>query len=128
MTEGRTQIAIAVVEHGGCFLVGQRAEGKSLAGYAEFPGGRVETGESPEQAAVRECLEESGLNVEVAGSYDAQLHDYDHDHVHLHFFACRLVGDGMPTQPFRWVPRQRLLDLQFPEANGELLRVLTASH
>ena len=60
-SERPTLVAIAVVEHDGCFLVGVRPEGKPLAGFAEFPGGKVDHGETPEQAAIRECREESGL-------------------------------------------------------------------
>lgn len=122
MADGRSAIAIAVVEHNGHFLVGERPDGKTLASYAEFPGGRVEEGESPEQAAVRECEEETGLQVEVVGNYDACHHDYAHDRVHLRFFACRLVGaKTTPQPPFEWIARKRLGELRFPEANVALL-------
>jgi 8-oxo-dGTP diphosphatase len=125
MPSAPTQIAIAVVERNGYFLVGERPVGKPLAGYAEFPGGRVEGGETPEQAAVRECLEETGLSVAVARLYDNCHHDYEHDRVHLHFFACRSVGaDTEPHAPFRWVPRADLKTLKFPEANQSLLSML----
>src|SRR4051812_46830278 len=63
--EKSTLVAIAVVEHDGKSLVGERPAGVALAGFAEFPGGKVEPGESPEAAAVRECIEESGLQVEI---------------------------------------------------------------
>src|SRR5262249_13310601 len=65
ITEQPTLVAIAVVEHGERFLVGIRPEGKPLAGFAEFPGGKVNDGETPEAAAIRECDEESGLRIEV---------------------------------------------------------------
>jgi len=125
MPNAPTRIAIAVVERNGWFLVGERPPGKPLAGYAEFPGGRVEAGETPEQAAVRECFEETGLLVAVVGSYDEQLHDYAHDRVHLHFLACRPVGpDTEPQVPFRWVLRADLKTLDFPAANLTLLSML----
>ena len=121
----RTLIAIAVVEHDGHFLVGKRPAGKPLAGYAEFPGGRVEAGETPEQAALRECQEEAGLQVEIVGSYAECLHDYSHDRIRLHFLACRPVpGNSSPQPPFEWVPRERLGELRFPEANAALLERL----
>ncbi len=128
MPNASTRIAIAVVERDGQFLVGERPPGKPLAGYAEFPGGRVEVGETPEQAAVRECFEETGLSVAVVRRYDECEHDYAHDRVHLHFFACRIVGAEMgPRTPFRWVSRADLRLLEFPEANRELLSVLVGA-
>ena len=65
MKQPTTEIAVAVVERDGSFLIGLRTAGLSLAGMAEFPGGKVEPGESPSAAAVRECLEETGLQIEV---------------------------------------------------------------
>jgi mutator protein MutT len=127
MPDAPTRIAIAVVERNGQFLVGERPTGKSLAGYAEFPGGRVEAGETPEQAAVRECFEETGLRITVVGCYDECKHDYAHDRVHLHFFACQAVGANIePQLPFRWVSRANLKTLDFPDANRALLNALVA--
>jgi mutator protein MutT len=54
-------VAIAVLEHNGKFLVGVRPPGVPLAGLAEFPGGKIDLGETPEAAAIRECREETGL-------------------------------------------------------------------
>jgi 8-oxo-dGTP diphosphatase len=126
MDPAPTTIAIAVVEHDGCFLVGRRPAAKPLAGYWEFPGGRVEQGETLEQAAVRECLEETGVSVEVTGSYPGTTHQYAHDTVQLHFCACQLAGPRQtPREPFRWVARRELKQLQFPEANRELLQLLS---
>jgi mutator protein MutT len=121
----RTEIAIAVVEYGGEFLVGQRSAGVPLAGYWEFPGGKVQAGETPEQAAVRECREESGLEVEILDEYAAVDHDYAHDRVALRFFRCRLLSVAAePTPPFRWVARRELALLKFPAANENLIGLL----
>lgn len=121
-----TQIAIAVVEHKGCYLVGQRPPGVALAGLSEFPGGKVEINESPAAAAIRECLEEAGLRVEVICHYPDHVHNYEHDRVQLHFFACRLIDQvATPTSPYRWVPRAELANLEFPAGNRELLNLLT---
>ena len=60
-----TPIAVAVVEHDGRYLVGQRPAHVPLGGFWEFPGGKVERGETPEAAAIRECLEETGLTVHI---------------------------------------------------------------
>lgn len=127
MSEVATRIAIAVVEHDGRFLVGTRPAGKPLAGYAEFPGGRVEQGETPRDAAVRECREETGLSIEVVSEYERRVHDYAHDRVQLHFLACKLTGtETRALAPFRWVSRAELCRLEFPAANRELVSALVA--
>jgi 8-oxo-dGTP diphosphatase len=120
-----TPIAIAVVEDGGRFLVGQRPPDVPLAGLWEFPGGKVEPGETPEAAAVRECLEETGLNVIVTGAYPDCVQEYDHDRVRLHFYACQLADDSRnPNWSYRWVPRTELAKLDFPAGNRGLLEPL----
>src|SRR5688500_18018409 len=105
-----TPIAIAVVEHDGQFLIGQRPEGVPLAGLWEFPGGKIQSGETPEAAAVRECLEETGLAVEPLSRYPEHVQSYDHDRVRLYFIACRLadVVKNLPNPPFRWAARDEL--------------------
>ncbi len=120
-----TPIAIAVVEHDGTFLVGQRPAGVALAGYWEFPGGKVEPGETPAEAAVRECYEETGVECVVGEAYPATVHQYAHDRVRLFFFACRPRDpQAEPKAPFRWAARAELRALRFPEANAALLDVL----
>jgi mutator protein MutT len=123
----RQEIVIAVVERDGMFLIGRRAEGASLGGYWEFPGGKLESGETPEGAAARECLEETGLEVRVTGAYPTTSHDYDHAAVRLHFLACEVVGQqhALPDR-FRWVAPGDLRDYRFPPANRELLQLLIA--
>jgi mutator protein MutT len=120
-----TTIAVAVVEHDDRFLVGLRPAGVPLAGLWEFPGGKVEPGEELDEAAARECLEETGVAVEVRSAYPDQVHEYAGGSVHLHFFDCRPVDPGThPRSPFRWVRREELGDLRFPEGNGALLQLL----
>ena len=122
-----TPIAIAVVEHEGCFLIGQRPAGVPLAGLWEFPGGRIEPGETPETAAIRECLEETGLSVEPSFRYPETVQDYDHDRVQLFFIACHLVpgGESRPKSPFQWSAREALGVYKFPQGNRGLLAMLT---
>jgi mutator protein MutT len=122
-----TPIAIAVVEQAGSLLIGQRAPGTALAGLWEFPGGKIEPGESAEAAAVRECLEETGLAVEPLFRYPEHVQQYDHDRVRLSFVACRLSPgtQSIPREPFRWVARDDLRGYPFPAGNARLLQVLT---
>jgi len=119
------KIGIAIVEHHDQFLIGQRPEGASLAGYWEFPGGKVEEGEFPDQAAVRECLEETGMWVRVVKEYPSYVHDYGHVKLMLQFFHCELLEDPPePRTPFRWGPRETLRDYTFPDGNRAVLDLL----
>jgi 8-oxo-dGTP diphosphatase len=118
-------VAIAVVRHDGRFLVGTRPEGVPLAGMAEFPGGKVHAGETPAEAAARECLEESGLAVEVGEEYFSTVQQYDHGLLEVHFFRCRPMDAAVaPRSPFRWVDAAELASLEFPAANGRLTEIL----
>jgi 8-oxo-dGTP diphosphatase len=121
-----TPIAIAVVEHQNQFLIGERPPGVPLAGLWEFPGGKIEPGESPESAAARECLEETGVAVEALFRYPALVEEYEHGQVELHFIACRPLVTPLrdPTPPFRWVARADLARYEFPRGNRRLLQLL----
>jgi 8-oxo-dGTP diphosphatase len=122
-----TRVAIAVVRHEDQFLVGVRPEGVPLAGFAEFPGGKVNSEETPADAAVRECREESGLNVEALSELLCTTHQYDHGLLEIHFFDCRPSQPlQFPKPPFHWIPRAELASLTFPDANAPLTKLLLA--
>ncbi len=118
-----TRVAIAVVESAGEFLVGVRGPGAPLAGFHEFPGGKLNHDESPEEGAVRECREETGLEVSPAGVIEHLVHDYPHGRVELWFILCRTaVGDRPPALGrFEWTSRDELSALKFPEANAPVI-------
>jgi mutator protein MutT len=120
-----TQIGVAVVEHQRRVLIGQRPPGVPLAGSWEFPGGKVRSGESPAEAAVRECLEETGIAVRMVRELETTVHAYAHETVELHFFLC-LPQDEPPLvrAPFRWVSCEQLAAYQFPDANRSVLERL----
>ncbi len=121
----RVEIAVAVVERDGALLIGQRLAGSALAGYWEFPGGKLLPDESPADAARRECLEETGLEVQIVGALSIAEHDYPHASVRLHFFACQQHCQLRPLpQRFRWVARAELADYRFPAANDGVLAQL----
>lgn len=127
MTGQPIPIAVAVVEHDNRILVGRRRPGAKLAGLWEFPGGKVEAGETPDQAAVRECLEETGLEVAVVSALPETVQNYEHGCVILHFFACTLcTPDQTPRPPFHWHDRRRLGELEFPSGNREVLELLAS--
>lgn len=120
------RIAVAVVEHNDRFLVGIRDSGDSLAGYHEFPGGKIELGETIQEAAVRECLEETGIKVVPVGLYSQTIHHYDHASVELNFIACSVEHSADPQHGFVWMNREDLDNCRFPEGNNQLLRELEA--
>jgi 8-oxo-dGTP diphosphatase len=120
-------VAIAIVEHEGRFMVGVRPAGVPLAGLAEFPGGKVHDGETAAAAAVRECREETGLQVVVDREFFSTTHHYDHGLLDIRFFLCRLdtgVEGSSPISPFRWVTAAELAMLEFPAANAPVTEML----
>ena len=122
------RISVAVVKRDDCVLIGQRPEGVALAGYWEFPGGKIQDRESPGEAAQRECLEETGLQVDVTAELARIQHEYAHGRLELYFFQCALVADsdGLPSPPFHWVNLAELDTYRFPPANDPIIARLLA--
>lgn len=122
------RIGIAVVLHQGACLVGIRGPDGPLAGFAEFPGGKCLVGESPDDCAIRECLEETHLRVVVDRLLLRREFCYPHATVDLHFFQCHPAASPVPgdCNRFRWIPVAELADLKFPEANAPVLELLKA--
>lgn len=121
--------AVALIDPEGRVLLAQRPEGKSLAGLWEFPGGKVESGESPEAALIRELREE--LGIETKASCLAPLtfasHSYEHFHLLMPLFACRRwdgIASGQEGQNLAWVRPDRLKDYPMPPADLPLIPIL----
>ncbi len=121
--------AVALIDADGRVLLAQRPEGKSMAGLWEFPGGKIEGNETPEQALVRELHEE--LGIETWDSCLAPLtfasHSYDNFHLLMPVFACR-KWNGIPQaregQTLKWVRPNDLRDYPMPEADIPLIPIL----
>jgi len=121
------RIAIAVVEQNDCFLIGRRPAGVALAGFWEFPGGKVLDDEEPSACAARECREETGMEVDVGELLCECEYEYAHGRLRLQFYHCRPLNEAQPPRsPFLWVARQELKRYNFPPANAELLKLLVA--
>jgi 8-oxo-dGTP diphosphatase len=90
-----TEVAAAVIERPGEFLLAKRPEGKPYPGYWEFPGGKIEPGEDPRAALVRELREELGIEVREATPWITRVYTYTHATVRLHFFRVG-AWDGEP--------------------------------
>jgi 8-oxo-dGTP diphosphatase len=120
-------VGIGLVRRGEAFLVRQRPEGAALAGFWEFPGGKCQSGETPETAARRECFEETGLVLRAIALRSVVRHHYAHGRIELHFFDCQAYdpsAEANPATGFRWVEANALAFLRFPEANDEVVASL----
>lgn len=121
--------AVALIDTEGRVLLAQRPEGKSMAGLWEFPGGKVEPGETPEAALVRELHEE--LGIETWDSCLAPLtfasHSYADFHLLMPLFACRKWA-GIPRpregQTLAWARPNELRNYPMPEADVPLIPIL----
>ena len=127
------RIGIAVVEFQRQFLIGIRDKDSPLPGYHEFPGGKCQIDEAADVCAVRECQEETGLEVIALKELLYQEHSYEHADVKLHFWLCQpahaqedIVNQSL--KGFAWIPAESLPELQFPEANAGLIKILLNSY
>jgi mutator protein MutT len=125
------RVGIGLIARSGRYLIRKRPPlpGSPMPGVWEFPGGKCDPGESPEEAARRECREETGLDVVPKSLARTVRHDYPHGRVELHYFHCETAdprAEPDPSTGFVWVEAQRLPSLTFPEANGPILRELAA--
>jgi 8-oxo-dGTP diphosphatase len=122
--------ACALVDVDRRVLVAARPLGKHMAGLWEFPGGKIEPGETPEQALVRELAEELGIETRESCLAPAAFasHPYDDFHLVLLLFLCRKwrgTPRGRQGQPVRWAKVPELYGLDMPPADRPLLGILT---
>ncbi|MDK3071731.1 (deoxy)nucleoside triphosphate pyrophosphohydrolase [Sedimentitalea sp. JM2-8] len=121
--------AVALIDTDGRVLLAQRPEGKSMAGLWEFPGGKVEPGETPEAALIRELEEELAINTwsSCLAPLTFASHNYDDFHLLMPLFACR-KWQGIPRsnegQALAWVRPQNLKDYPMPPADKPLVSIL----
>ncbi len=121
--------AVALVDPDGRVLLAQRPPGKSMAGLWEFPGGKVEPGESPERALVRELHEELGIDTwqSCLAPLTFASHEYDDFHLLMPLFVCRKWdGQAKPRegQVLKWVKPLDMKDYPMPAADIPLIPIL----
>jgi 8-oxo-dGTP diphosphatase len=119
-------VACALVDTDGRILLAQRPEGKSLAGLWEFPGGKLEAGESPEDALIRELDEELGLTVKkpCLAPLTFASHSYDSFHLLMPLYVCRRwegIAQSREGQALAWVRPGKLRDYPMPAADEPLI-------
>lgn len=123
-------VAIAILIHRGKILVGWREEQQHQGGKHEFPGGKVEQGETPEEACRREIYEEVGIGLKDWHQLDYIHHEYDDIIVNLHLFYSYVPDQllNLIHQPWAWYTREQLLHLNFPKANKDIIKRLYWPH
>lgn len=125
-------VAAALVDPDGRVLLAQRPPGKAMAGLWEFPGGKVDAGEIPEYALMRELREELGIETRPCGFAPAGFasHSYESFHLLMPLFACRVWG-GRPApregQVLKWVYPRDMYDYPMPAADIPLIGALQAA-
>ena len=121
--------ACALVDSDGRVLLAQRPEGKQLAGLWEFPGGKVEPGETPEETLIRELQEEIGITTKVAclAPLTFASHTYDDFHLLMPLYVCRRfegIARGLEGQALKWVRPKDMRDYPMPPADEPLIPFL----
>lgn len=121
--------ACALVDADGRVLITQRPEGKPMAGLWEFPGGKVEPGETPEETVIRELHEEIGVETQVPclAPLTFASHSYENFHLLMPLYVCRRFS-GIPqakeVQALKWVKPRQLRDYPMPPADAPLIPFL----
>lgn len=130
MTKATVDVAIAILLHKTKVLVGWRQASQHQGNKHEFPGGKVESGETPEQACRREIYEEVGIGLKDWHVFDVVRHEYDDIIVNLHLFHAYVPDELLDLihQPWGWYKREQLAELNFPKANDAILQRLIWPH
>ena len=120
------EVVVAIIKDGDRYLVGQRPAHKSQGGLWEFMGGKIEPGETPEQALARECREELNLEIENERIIDSIVHEYPEKTIRLMLIECTPKVGSTPRanehQEIRWVTRAEMDTLDFAPADRDLIR------
>ena len=122
-------VACALIDSDRRVLIAQRPEGKQLAGLWEFPGGKLEAGESPEAALIRELEEELGISTRAAclAPLSFASHSYENFHLLMPLYVCRKwqgVPEAREHAALKWVRPQALRDYPMPPADEPLIAPL----
>jgi mutator protein MutT len=123
------EVAIGLIWRDGRLLITRRPEGVHLAGLWEFPGGKLESGESAASGLAREVEEELAVRIDVEHERETLVFSYPDRQVRLHVFDCRWLSGNPEARgcaEWRWVAPADLVHYPFPPANEPLIRQLVA--
>lgn len=124
------QVVCGIISNDGKVFITRRKEGKSLAGYWEFPGGKIEVGEFENEALIRELKEELNMEVKIIKRLGAFVHYYENFSLNLIGFKCNLIKwNGMMTDHDKaeWVHHNELVKYKFAEADLPFLDMIRNS-
>jgi len=119
------EVVGAIIKDGDKYLIGQRSAQKSQGGLWEFMGGKIEPGETPEEALKRECLEELAIEIENERIIDSVVHEYPEKTIRLTLIECNPKNGSVPQalehQAIKWVTLEEMNTLEFAPADQELV-------
>lgn len=116
MSKKVINVVAAAIEKDGLIFCAQRPEGKSLAGFWEFPGGKLEEGETPEEALIREIKEEFDSEIEIISYLNEASYEYDFGIVTMKTYLSKLISGDLELlehQDSKWLPVDRLKELNW---------------
>lgn len=125
----QVHVAVGVIQRGNTFFICKRAEHQHQGGKWEFPGGKVETGESVEEALNRELQEEIGISIKAFSVLTEIAHEYTEKHVLLSVLLVHQFNGepfGKEGQSNRWADISELHNIDFPEANVAIVDAILA--
>ena len=124
-------VAAIIYSADGRMLIGRKRAGKSMAGFWEFPGGKVEENEDPESAVLREIKEELGLEISIDALYSDYLFHYPTRTIHFLFFKCQHLSGKPELQDhdrIEWVKVDELTAYQFSPGDEPVVKTLLGNH
>lgn len=130
MSKKIINVVAAAIEKDGKFFCAQRPEGKSLGGFWEFPGGKLEKGESPEQALIREIKEELNSEIQIISYINEASYDYDFGTVVMKTYHAKLISGNLELlehQNSTWLAPHELSTINWAPVNRPAVKTITTS-
>lgn len=124
------QVAAALIERDNEFLIARRAPGKHLAGYWEFPGGKIEKDETPETCLIRELNEELNVHIAVLEYLGDSKHKYDYKEINLKAYLCRIIEGAIQLNDHdkvAWVTLEKIEKYKLAPADIPILKLYDKS-